>query len=299
MSRAHPWLGFIFVALFLHAAAASSAFPGGDALWYRADAPTAAERSVRLYLFWSSRCPHCTAALPFVEDLSLHYPWLTLEAYEIYEHAENRPRFQLMLLSLLVHARNRRRMLLVGGVFVFFSGLIYFLFMAAWLNAFRWLGEIQAVTVSAGLVSVLLGLVNIKDFFWFRRGVSLSLGEASRQHLLTRMRGLLRGDSLPAVLIGTVVLAVAANSYELLCTVGFPMVYTRILTLMLIVLVFVATLGARKLTEAEGRGLKLMSGLMMLGLGLLLLFAPQVLSNVLSAVVLMLMGPGWPGINQR
>lgn len=420
MSRANPWTVWLLL-LLLHATGIARAdLPGGDGLWFRTAAPTAAERSVRLYMFWSSRCPHCTAAMPFVEDLSLHYPWLKLEAYEIYEHPENRPRFEsmaalldsdassvptfmwcgrqsvgfstpstsghalenalrecyaqaygeappeppfaaaapgispdtapsvaagllpggldpeqlslpvltvvmagldafnpcaffilLMLLSLLVHARNRRLMLLVGGVFVFFSGLIYFLFMAAWLNAFRWIGEIQAVTVGAGAVTVLFGLVNIKDFFWFKRGVSLSLDETSRQGLVARMRGLLRSDRLPALLTGTVLLAVAANSYELLCTVGFPMVYTRILTLhalpttgyylylalynviyviplLVIVLVFAITLGARKLTESEGRTLKLISGLMMLGLGLLLLFAPQTLSNPLTAVALLL-----------
>ena len=42
----------------------------------------------------------------------------------------------LFLLSLLVHARNRGHMLIIGGTFVFFSGLVYFLFMAAWLNLF-------------------------------------------------------------------------------------------------------------------------------------------------------------------
>ena len=91
-------------------------------------------------------------------------------------------------------------------------------------------------------------------------------------------------------------LAVAANFYELLCTAGFPMVYTRLLTLhapsgaghflylalynlvyvlplLAIVLAFVGTMGARKLSEREGRLLKLLSGLMMLGLGLLLLVA--------------------------
>jgi hypothetical protein len=39
--------------------------------------------------------------------------------------------------------------------------------------------------------------------------------------------------------------------------------------------VFTRTLGARKLTEREGRLLKLMSGLMMLELGTLLLLAPE------------------------
>jgi uncharacterized membrane protein HdeD (DUF308 family) len=110
-------------------------------------------------------------------------------------------------------------------------------------------------------------------------------------------------------LIGTMTLALAANAYELLCTAGFPMVFTRILTLnelspaahylylalynlvyvlplLAIVVVFVVTLGARKLTENEGRILKLLSGLMMLGLGAVLLIAPDTLSQPLTAVVL-------------
>jgi cytochrome c biogenesis protein CcdA len=113
------------------------------------------------------------------------------------------------------------------------------------------------------------------------------------------------------MLAATVLLAVAANFYELLCTAGFPMVYTRVLTmqvanpakhllylalynliyilpLLLIVLAFARTLGARKLSEREGRLLKLLSGLMMLGLGILLLVAPEKLSNLSVALGLML-----------
>jgi len=42
----------------------------------------------------------------------------------------------------------------------------------------------------------------------------------------------------------------------------------------------VITLGRRKLTEREGRALKLISGTMMLGLGALLLVDPALLSQV-------------------
>lgn len=217
----------------------------------------------------------------------------------------------LFLLSLLVHARSRARMLFVGGTFVLFSGLIYFMFMAAWLHVFRWAGELRAVTVAAGLLAVAVAATNVKDYFLFRRGVSLSIPEAAKPGLFQRMRGLLRADSLPALTAGTVVLAVAANSYELLCTAGFPMVYTRILTLsevgpaahygwlaaynvvyvlplLAIVLVFTRTLGGRKLGEAEGRLLKLLSGLMMLGLGLALLLVPEGLSDPWAAALLLL-----------
>jgi hypothetical protein len=116
------------------------------------------------------------------------------------------------------------------------------------------------------------------------------------------MRGLVSADHLGAMLLGTVALALAANSYELLCTAGFPMVYTRVLTLshlspgahyaylalynliyvlplLAIVLAFTLTLGSRKLTEQQGRVLKLLSGLMMSGLGALMLAAPEWLGN--------------------
>jgi hypothetical protein len=126
-----------------------------------------------------------------------------------------------------------------------------------------------------------------------------------------RMRNLVAAKSVWAMLAGTAILAVAVNSYELLCTAGLPMVYTRILTLreadtfvyylylvlyniiyviplLIIVLLFVMKFGSRKLGEAEGRLLKLMSGMMMLGLGALMLVAPTALNNAGIAILLLL-----------
>ena len=214
----------------------------------------------------------------------------------------------LFLLSLLVHARDRKRMLLIGGVFVFFSGAIYFVFMAAWLNIFLWLGELRLITVLAGLLAVSMGGLNVKDFFAFRQGPSLSIADEAKPRLFKRMRALVSGEKLPSLLLGTAALAIVANSYELLCTAGFPMVYTRALTLnalstgayygylalynliyvlplLVIVLVFTWTLGSRKLREREGRLLKLLSGAMMAGLGLLLLVYPAGLSDALTSLL--------------
>lgn len=216
----------------------------------------------------------------------------------------------LFLLSLLVHARSRARMAFVGGVFVLFSGLVYFAFMAAWLNVFLWAGELRYVTAAAGGLALAIGFVNVKDFFWFRRGVTLSIPDSAKPGLFRRMRALVAATSWPSLVAGSVLLAAAANTYELLCTAGFPMVFTRILTLhglsparyylylafynliyviplALIVVVFTVTLGARKLSEEQGRALKLLSGLMMLGLGALLLAAPQWLNNPFAAAGLL------------
>ncbi|PLX82908.1 MAG: hypothetical protein C0616_00990 [Desulfuromonas sp.] len=212
----------------------------------------------------------------------------------------------LFLLGLLVHAHSRGRMLLIGGVFVLFSGIIYFLFMAAWLNLFLVVGRIALITTVAALIALIAAVINIKDFFFFKQGVSLTLSEESRSHLGKKIRHLVHAASLPAAIGGTVVLAVAANSYELLCTAGFPMVFTRILTLqelstagyygylaayniiyilplLVIVTVFSWTLGVHKLSEWQGRELKLVSGMMMLILGLTLLLQPALLHKIWGA----------------
>jgi thiol-disulfide isomerase/thioredoxin len=216
----------------------------------------------------------------------------------------------LFLLSMLIHARSRKKMVLIGAIFVFFSAFIYFLFMAAWLNIFLVIGRLTAITVTAGVVALIIAALNIKDFFFFKKGVSLVIPEKSRPKLFERMRNLLKSSSLPAMLGGTIVLAATANAYELLCTAGFPMVYTRTLTLhnlttaeyylylvlynivyviplAVIVIIITTSLGARKLTEWQGRQLKLISGLMMLFLGLILLVEPPLLNNALASGVLL------------
>lgn len=216
----------------------------------------------------------------------------------------------LFLLSLLVHARSRVRMLLIGGTFVLFSALIYFAFMAAWLNLFLLASGLGWVTAAAGLLALGAGGLNVKDYLRPGRGPTLSMRPGARFRLFARIRGLLSAENLPAMMAGTVVLAVAANAYELLCTSGFPMVFTRVLTLRdlplgayyawlaaynavyvlplaAIVAVFVWTLGRRKLSEREGRLLKLASGLMMLGLGVTLLTAPHWLESPLAAGALL------------
>jgi thiol-disulfide isomerase/thioredoxin len=221
----------------------------------------------------------------------------------------------LFLLSLLVHAKSRARMAIIGGTFVLFSGLVYFVFMAAWLNVFLIAGELRVITFVAGLLALTVAALNIKDYFWFKAGPSLSIPDAAKPGLFRRMREVVASGSMGPMLVSTVLLAIVANSYELLCTAGSPMVYTRALTLadleswqyyawlaaynviyvlplLAIVTVFTRTMGARKLSESEGRLLKLISGFMMLGFGLVLLVAPNLLTNALASIVLLAVAVG-------
>jgi len=204
----------------------------------------------------------------------------------------------LLLLSLLVNVQDRRRMALVAGTFVAASGVVYYAFMAAWLNVFLLVGLSDAVRWTLAAVAAVIGLVNVKDFVAFGRGVSFSIPDAAKPGIYARLRGILHAQALPATLAGTVVLAFLVNLVELLCTAGLPAIYTAVLTqhavspaahyayLGLYILAYIAddalmvtiavvTLSQRKVTERAGRALKLVSGAVMLILAAILLARPE------------------------
>jgi hypothetical protein len=203
----------------------------------------------------------------------------------------------LFILSLLVNLRDRRKMVLIGGTFVAVSGFVYFAFMAAWLNIFLLVGLSWVTQVVLGGVAMLVGALNIKDFFAFGRGMSLVIPAVAKPGMYARVRRVLQAEHLPGALAGVIVLAVLVNTIELLCTAGLPAVYTRILTLRqlpwwayygylglynvaymfddsVMLILAVVTLGRRKFQEKEGRWLKLLSGVVMLGLGVALIAQP-------------------------
>lgn len=217
----------------------------------------------------------------------------------------------MILMSLMLRSGSRKRMLLVGSVFVAISGIVYFLFMAAWLNLFVLVGHLKIITLAAGAVALTVAIINIKDFFWFKQGVSLSIPDSAKPGLFQRMNALIAKGGLLGLLTGTATLAFVTNLYELLCTSGLPMVYTRILTLrhmspwgyygylalynlvyvtplLIIVTGFALTFSAHKLSEYQGRVLKLLSGMMMLALGVLLVVRPETLSTFTGAVATLL-----------
>lgn len=204
----------------------------------------------------------------------------------------------LFLLSLLVHLRDRRRMALIAGTFVLVSGLVYYAFMAAWLNLFLAVGLSAAVRTGLALLALAIAAFNLKDFAFGLQGPTLSIPGTAKPGLYARMREVMQTRSLPLALLGVASLAVAVNFIELLCTAGLPALYTAILTqqdlgpaghygyLGLYILGYVAddslmvgtavlALSQRRLDEQAGRWLKLVSGLVMLALGLVMLLRPD------------------------
>ena len=81
----------------------------------------------------------------------------------------------LFLLSIIIYTRSRKRMLLIGSIFIFFSGFIYFIIMLLLLQAFKFTGEQLIITIIAGIIAIIFGILNVKDYFFFKKGPSASI----------------------------------------------------------------------------------------------------------------------------
>jgi hypothetical protein len=200
----------------------------------------------------------------------------------------------ILMISMLASVGDRRRMVAIAGTFVLVQGIAYFVFMAAWLNLFLVIGLSRASEMVLGVIALVAGAINMKDFVAFGRGVSLSIPASAKPGIYQRIRRLMNEQSLAMAIGGTIVLGMLVQVVELVCTSGLPALYTRILTLrqldpwayygylllynimymvddVMVLTIGVVTLSQHRLQEKEGRALKLVSGLVMVGLGLYLL----------------------------
>ena len=135
----------------------------------------------------------------------------------------------VFILSLLATTHTRRTMLLIAGTFVLVSGLIYFAFMAAWLNVFLLVGLTRQIQIALGAFALVAGAINAKDFVAFGRGPSLSIPSQVKPNIYRRVNRIVHARRMWLALIGVATLAVMVNGVELLCTAGLPAVYTQVL----------------------------------------------------------------------
>lgn len=220
----------------------------------------------------------------------------------------------IFLLNLLLYVKSRKRMLLIGGVFILFSGVLYAIFMIILYHVnllllTQFLNQIRIITIVAGIITLILGLMNIKEFFFFKKGASLSIPEEKKPGIFKQMSNLVRTPQLTAVIVGTIVLAVTVNFYELLCTLALPFVFTQelvlrtttheayfyilfynivyVIPLIIIVSIFVITLGKRKLSEWHGQILKLLTGIMLSSFGITFIVNYKILENIITPIIML------------
>jgi len=135
----------------------------------------------------------------------------------------------LFLIGLLIGTQNRKRMWILGITFIVVSGLVYFMFMAAWLSFFMLLGYSTVVKTGIGVLSVGAG----SYYFWtaYKKAPGCETSDSdNKRQIMDKMRTVVQQHSLVLSMIGIAVLAFAVNLVELLCSAGFPAMYTGVLS---------------------------------------------------------------------
>jgi glutaredoxin len=207
----------------------------------------------------------------------------------------------VVLISMLLSLKSRKKIALVGGVFIFAEGLLYFLFMSAWLNAFLVIGYVSITRILIGIFGIVFGIWRIRDFLTWKPGVCKVTEETkSQDKILQRINNVLKPAAVPATVLGVIVLAFGVNLVEFFCSAGFPVMFTRILTLQdvgvlqryvyllfynffymlddFIVFGFAFfTMNRYNFSDKYSRYSTLVAGLLILILGILLIFKPNIL----------------------
>ena len=215
-----------------------------------------------------------------------------------------------ILLSITLQTKSRKKVLLVGGVFLLTTAVLYGLFIAGVFSVLRIISFMGWIQVVVALIALVFALINIKDYFWFRQGVSLTISDDKKPGIYQRMRGILRNSDSVWQLIGaTVVFAAGIALVELSCTAGFPVIWSNILasqgvemtTFVLLLLVYILiylldelgiflvavfTLRSTKFEEKHGRVLKLIGGVLMLTLALVMLIDPKVMTDISGTLII-------------
>ncbi len=120
----------------------------------------------------------------------------------------------ILLASIMVVYKSKRELLIYGLIYIFFVMLTYFL---AGLGILYFLSVIpikvsEYISVIVGSIIVIGGLIEIKDFFWYGQGITLSIPPDKAKKIQEMTKKL----TLPAVII----LGVFVAAVELPCTGG-------------------------------------------------------------------------------
>ncbi len=213
-----------------------------------------------------------------------------------------------MLLTLTLHTGSRKKVVLIGLIFLAVTSLIYALFIAGLFSVLKIAGFMGWIRIVIALIALFFALVNIKDYFWFKEGLSLTIADEKKPGIYKKMRAVLdAGQSFWGMAGATVVLAVGVSLVEFSCTAGFPVLWTSMISsqniagtrfafllflymliyqLIAAVLFFSAVISfkAARFDEKHGRFLKLMGGVLMLALSLVMLIDPALMNSLASSL---------------
>jgi len=215
-----------------------------------------------------------------------------------------------MLLALTLHTGSRKKVAIIGIIFLTVTALIYALFIAGLFTVLSVISFVGWIQVLVALLALFFAIVNIKDYFWYKEGVSLTIADDKKGGIFRNIRKIMDAShSFWAMAGATVVMAAGVSLVEFSCTAGFPVLWTNLLVsqkvagglFVLLLLVYmliyqldelvifftaVYSLKASRLEEKHGRILKLIGGMLMLTLAGVMLINPNWMNSLANSLLI-------------
>jgi glutaredoxin len=207
----------------------------------------------------------------------------------------------VFLIGALLGLENRKNMWLIGLTFIGASAAIYYLFLAAWLNLFIFIGYIRIVQIIIGGLALFVGAYYLREY-WLKKGKTEAECKVvkgdKKKKIIERINQIVESKKIFYALVGIVALAFVVNLIELACSIGLPAIYTQILALSDLpkwqyylyllfyiiifmlddMIIFTAAMLAAKATGLSGKYTKfseLVGGLIIFLIGVLLILRPE------------------------
>ena len=205
----------------------------------------------------------------------------------------------LFLISMLIGMKDKKKMVVLGTVFLGTSALIYLLFMVAWLNVATLLISVKYVRLGIGLVAVFGALYNLVSYFRHRKETGCNVvDDKKRNKIFERIKKFTHEENFFLAILGVMALAISVNIVELACSAGLPVMFTQILSMnnltiieevlyialymlffliddLVIFFIAVRTMEVSGVSTKYGKASKLIGGILLLIIGVLMIFKPE------------------------
>jgi cytochrome c biogenesis protein CcdA len=208
-------------------------------------------------------------------------------------------------LIMLAQTGSRKKLLQVAGLFVVAETIMYYLILNVWFTTWNFIGLDRVVTPIVGIVATGGGIFFLYE--WYKSlGTKMAcqiVDAEGRSKIIKKIKSFITGDFTILVALGVIGLALSVNIIEFACSIGIPQAFTKIIelnhlsfwhtqSLMAIYIFFymiddflvfgLAIWGFEKihLTEKYSQWSALIGGVLMLILGYLLMFRPDIISRL-------------------
>lgn len=209
----------------------------------------------------------------------------------------------IFLITMLFNMKDRKKMWILGLTFILTSGIVYLMFMLAWLNLATFISKISFIRLLIAVIALVVGLINVYKYIDSLKkkdeGCDV-VDKKDRKKIMEKIISITHEKKFIIALLGIMVLAASVNIIELMCSIGIPLLFTQILAMnnlstfsymiyMFIyifffliddIVIFVISMVTLKVTGLSTKYTKyshLVGGIIMLIIGLLLIIKPELL----------------------